>query len=137
MIDMLQVHTSYFSKAVKNFNPEMQYIVVSNSMPKWWPENLPVIWLKDFAPEWHYVQRYKNDKMLWDDFAAQYKQTLLNRFGTLVKAQAYLLNMIYLAGKANTSPENIVLLCWEKEHERCHRTLLAQYLFELVYNGEL
>lgn len=134
---MIQVYTSYFSKAIKNFNPEMQYIVVSNSMPKWWPENLPVIWLKDFAPEWHYVQRYKNDEMLWDDFAAQYKQTLLNRFGTLVEAQAHLLNMIYLAGKANTSPENIVLLCWEKEHERCHRTLLAQYLFELVYNGEL
>lgn len=129
---MLQVYTSYFSKAINNYNHDMQYVIISNSAPKWWPKELPVVQLKDFAPDWTYVQRYKNDDMDWQAFADQYKNTLISRFDTLKNAQAELLKRLN-----TTSNTSIVFLCWEKDYTRCHRTLLAQYLFELVYNGEL
>lgn len=134
---MVKVYTSYFSKAVKNFNPEMQYIVVSNSIPKWWPDNLPVIWLKEFAPDWQYVEQLKNGLIEWQEFVIQYKQTLLSRFGTLRDAQAHMLNAIYLNGNRNVSPESIVLLCYEKDSKHCHRSLLVNLLLEAEYKGEL
>lgn len=68
----------------------------------------------DLAPTKELLASYRDKEILWEDFAQKY-QDLIKVRGTLEKS-------------SQTDFENAVLLCSEREPEKCHRTLLAELI---------
>lgn len=68
----------------------------------------------DLAPTKELLASYRDKEILWEEFVQKY-QDLINVRGTLEKS-------------SQTDFENAVLLCSEREPERCHRTLLAELI---------
>ena len=71
---------------------------------------------EDLAPTKELLAAYRDKEINWDEFAQKY-QTLLGDRGVL--KQFSVLDF-----------ENTVLLCSEKEPEKCHRTLLASLIVD-------
>ena len=74
------------------------------------------VW-EDLAPTKELLASYRDKQMRWEEFAQKY-QDLIKIRGALEKS-------------SQSDFENAVLLCSESEHEKCHRTLLANKLVEL------
>ena len=71
------------------------------------------VW-EEFAPTKELLASYRDKEIKWEEFAQRY-QDLINVRGTLEKS-------------SQTDFENAVLLCSEREPEKCHRTLLAELI---------
>ena len=71
---------------------------------------------EDLAPTKELLAAYRDKEIKWDEFARKY-QTLLEDRGVLKQFSAQ-------------DFENSVLLCSEKEPEKCHRTLLASLIVD-------
>ena len=71
------------------------------------------VW-EEFAPTKELLASYRDKEIEWEEFAQKY-QDLINVRGTLEKS-------------SQTDFENAVLLCSEREPEKCHRTLLAELI---------
>ena len=69
---------------------------------------------EDLAPTKELLSSYRDKEILWEDFAQKY-QDLIKVRGTLEKS-------------SQTDFKNAVLLCSEREPEKCHRTLLAELI---------
>lgn len=121
---MLELYTSYFG----NYRKIPQYyrcISVANSrpasicVPKW----------NDVIPNWSMVENYKLDLIDFDEFSTLYKCQL--KLKRLCAYEKYLTEYDL----------PIVLLCWEKDASKCHRSVLAKFLNEnfnhiIEYKGE-
>jgi uncharacterized protein (DUF488 family) len=77
----------------------------------------------DFAPTKELLTRYRNKKMTWEEYEMEY----LN-----------LLDMRKIASKTDMEKlhENC-LLCSEHTPEKCHRRLLAEYLYRVKSDVEI
>ena len=71
------------------------------------------VW-EEFAPTKELLASYRDKEIEWEEFAQKY-QDLINVRGTLEES-------------SQTDFENAVLLCSEREPEKCHRTLLAELI---------
>ena len=78
--------------------------------------NMEYVVREEFAPTKHLLASYRKKEIAWEKFAENYQHLLLDR----------LLNKAY----SREDFSNSVLLCSEKEPEKCHRTLLAKVLIE-------
>ena len=70
----------------------------------------------ELAPTKELLASYRDKEILWEEFAQKY-QDLIKVRGTLEKS-------------SQDDFENAVLLCSEREPEKCHRTLLADLIIE-------
>jgi uncharacterized protein (DUF488 family) len=68
----------------------------------------------DLAPTKELLASYRDKEILWEEFAQKY-QDLIKVRGILEKS-------------SQADFENAVLLCSEREPEKCHRTLLAELI---------
>ena len=75
----------------------------------------------DLAPTKELLASYRDKEILWEEFAQKY-QDLIKVRGTLEKS-------------SQTDFENAVLLCSEREPEKCHRALLAELITCLLYTS--
>lgn len=123
---MINIYTSYFSN--KNIPQEYQCISVANtqpsrSYPKW----------REVIPSWFLAKSFKSKEISFELF----RQIYLNQLIRKSLADSYNFEL-YLNCLDN---ENIVLLCWEKDYNNCHRKVLVEYLTyfytDLRYIGEI
>lgn len=100
----MKIYTSYFSN-YKNLT-EYQCISIANSKP----ENIFIPTWQDVVPSWWMVDAFKQDKLGWGQFKQLYRKQLIG------------VDFSYI--EKFSLP--VVLLCWEKESEHCHRRILAE-----------
>jgi len=78
--------------------------------------NMVYVVREDLAPTKDLLASYRRQDIAWEQFAERYEQLLRERF---------LQNAL-----SREDFSNSILLCSEKEPEKCHRTLLANILIE-------
>lgn len=127
---MVTVKTSYYAKAARGVKPSSKLVVVSNSYPTWFNASFEL--MKNLAPAWADVEAYKNDDISFKELTARYKETLMNRFDSIDNIRDYVFEKVRAA-----DGDEIILLCWEKDSNKCHRTELANLVFPNEYQGEL
>lgn len=142
---MVEIYTSYFAN-YRNIPPDYQCVSVANTKPNscFIPEWKPV------RPAWEYVKAYKQKDISMTEFMTMYGIQLNTH-----SARIYYADLVkYATGASNESgslefllhtdmskARPVVLMCWEKEAEYCHRVMLAYYLTRnctgIIYKGEL
>lgn len=121
----MEIYTSYFGN-YKHIPHEYQCVSIANSKP----EGLFIPECNLLKPDWNIVQAYKNKDISHDDFAKLYIGKL-----NIVPAFKYFESLRQIA---LSNP--LVLMCWEKDHTICHRTIAAYWLVKncfATYKGEL
>ena len=79
-------------------------------------------WLRELAPVLPLMRGYRSGKIPWEEYRPQYLKSLER-----ADAQAHVEEILALARKGA-----VTLLCGCPDLERCHRSLLQQYLAERV-----
>lgn len=87
-----------------------------------WPKNLLSqdidSWIKELGHPWELVSNWPKSRITWDDFKNEYYKILKK------KQNQYFLQTLAKQGKEN----NITLLCSCKIENKCHRSILKEYL---------
>ena len=126
----MKIYTSYFGNPKLMVLPKNTITVsIANTTPKWFYVDLK---LDKFNPEWDLVNAFKTGNISFDAFSSSYANTLSYRFTDFSGIREYLMDNINALGK---DCDTAILLCWEKDHNRCHRSVLAK-LFPDEYVGE-
>ena len=82
------------------------------------PKGVKLIPLKDLWPTKKMVSEYKSGRITWDQYTEQYNFLLDNC--------KWLLSKI----KEMAMEDDVVLVCYEKPEDNCHRNLVAERLIE-------
>lgn len=122
----MNIYTSYFTRAALLKDDSKVYISIANSTPTWF--QLYHMTAKELAPLWAHINELKSGKVGFNVFAENYKSTLEERFGDFSNIVKYIEDMV--------GDRDVVLLCWEKDFRRCHRSIVADIIGD-VYAGEL
>ena len=120
-----EIYTSYFAN-YKNIPQEYQCISVANTKPD-------SLFIPEWAlvrPAWNLVQHLKSKTIAFNDFAYYYSRQLET------KPASYYIEALrhYSTGRP------VVLMCWEKDYNECHRKILSYWLQMNAlanYKGEL
>ena len=81
-------------------------------------------WFKGVAPDWDDVKAWKDGKMTWEAFEAQYR--LLLKYNQVAVEQ--LNNLISIITNEHAWYDKVYLVCYEKSDEHCHRRILKEVL---------
>ena len=118
--------TSYYAKfshLPKEEKDRYMPVLISSSLPKWFLDREEFyIEYKTLAPSSDNVFKLKNNNMSQEDFANAYIDKLKE-----VELNQILEDMYDFEGITETE---IVLLCYEKSTDFCHRHILREYLNE-------
>lgn len=111
----MKIYTSYFAKLNK-IDSNIKPVAICAMIPK----NIKIPNIKKLAPTWDILKEYKttNNK---DKYTLRYKSEVLQH----ISCQK-LLNKLesYSEGK------DIVLICYEKPTDFCHRHIVAEWINE-------
>lgn len=110
------IYTSYFGN-MKRLGSDCVPIAISATIP----DGINCLHLKKLAPTYDTLMKYRKDGD-WDDYCRRYKEETLSKF----KPNSIVDDIKSLAG--STTGKDIVLLCYEKDYTRCHRSLVADFL---------
>jgi len=85
----------------------------------------------EVAPDELILIMFKNNDLSWESYCRHYEDKLATE-----EAKAW------MQKRADESRQghNVILVCYEKDPEQCHRRLLAEYItahFGVEYKGEL
>lgn len=107
----MNIYTSYFSK-IKNLPKDFIPVSISLYPPKGWAGYC----YKKLSPSFNILNEYKikNDKDLY-----------INRFNSEILSK---LNIDEVLKELSNFGENIVLVCYEKSENFCHRHLVANWI---------
>lgn len=113
------IYTSYFAKA-KSLEDKFIVVGITRYPPKWFNgKNFEYL-----APTSNLLMKYKNGEISEEMFEVQYRTMLKN-------IKPYLESMVDRLKLYNTSlDKHVVLCCYEKSDDFCHRHLLANELKE-------
>ena len=142
---MIEIYTSYFAN-YRSTPPDYQCVSIANTKP----DSCFIPRWGAVLPAWEYVRAYKQKEISMTEFMTMYGAQL-DRHRALV----YYADLVkYATGATNPSgsleflmhvdmskARPVVLMCWEKEAEYCHRVMLAYYLAKncagIIYKGEI
>jgi len=81
-----------------------------------------------FAPTWTIVRMFKEGKITWEQYKDRYHKLMFKSYGTNRQIWEEVLMR-----------DEIVLVCFCPNYNRCHRVILAEILMSLgaVYKGEI
>lgn len=108
---MVDIKTGYFAQMKKYQANGYVPIAIVASVPVWYKGNSMAV----FAPEWGLVDDWKQKRISWEEYKERYF-SMLDKRG------------ISYALKILDQFEKVVLMCYEKPSDECHRHLLAEYL---------
>jgi len=114
----MKIYTSYYRKVSDDLRG-MTPVSISTSTPYWFPwaiENLRML-----VPGWDLVNGIKSGSITQEEYVERYKQKLseLDKAEVLHKLQQI---------SQDNHDKDIVLLCYEKPGDFCHRHLVAEWL---------
>lgn len=112
----VKIYTSYYAN-YKNIDPEYQCISISQTKP-----SIFIPRLIKAAPHWNLINRYKLGVLTHEQFTQAYMQQIHNTIGP-DNLRDYLLQF---------NNDHIVLMCYEKDYTKCHRTILLSYIGFLI-----
>ena len=123
---MYKIYTSYFcNKSIKNLNKDVFRIPICANLQNY-TLGIFIRWYKELAPDPEILNQFNNintkTKSIKEWFANKYYMKL-----NKLKVSGILDNYVEELRKFNQY-NDIVLLCYEKPTEFCHRHLLANYL---------
>ncbi len=113
-----EIFTSYYARAKSLEADRWLFLQISQSSPSWWP-NEYLVKLKEVMPPWYLVTSIKVGAISEEEYRCQYlkyledtvdREALVNRLNKYLKYT------------------NVVLLCYEKSADFCHRHILAEWL---------
>lgn len=126
----MRLFTSYYSKVARS-STDALLIRVSNTKPDWFSKPLATLSV-DVFPTWDIINAFKNGYISYETFCDEYR-SLINARTTPDIIYHEIESLAEHYGK-----EDVVLLCWEKDGDFCHRTELARMLSGYrTYIGEL
>lgn len=117
----ISIYSSYYARAKSLACEGILYVQVSNTAPDWFPYELLNV-SNMVAPTWLLITQYRNGDISFDKFSEQYKQSLNLRI-----SKEEFVNKLYVEAEERNC-NTIVLLCWEKEDDKCHRSALGEWL---------
>jgi uncharacterized protein YeaO (DUF488 family) len=85
----------------------------------------------EVAPDELPLIMFKYNELSWESFCRHYEDKLATE-----KAKAWMQKRV----EESRQGHNVILVCYEKDPEQCHRRLLAEYIaahFDVEYKGEL
>lgn len=122
----MKIYTSYFAK-IKKMKEHFPYglCVVSIAQKDPGPE-FSANSCKKLAPPWYVLKAYKEngDK---EQYIRDYKRLVLDNIDP---------HKVYEAFKQRAGYGDIVLVCYEKSGDFCHRHIIAQWLRDAGYEAE-
>lgn len=110
----MTIWTSYFGQ-MRNFPEDFTPVAICGSIPDWYKG----LWYKQVAPKWSFFSEWKKNHD---------NNYYINYFNELVLKDKdpnnFIRDLICLTNNAS----NIVLLCYEKPTDFCHRHLVADWV---------
>lgn len=117
----MRLYTSYFAKMSKLGSDGKLFVSIAVAgVPKWFPYTCLVY--PKLAPSWDLVMGIKNSMISWSEYEHRYykeKDFEHNRLKYMVD----LMKLSELHGG-----KDLVLLCFERSGDNCHRHLVAKQL---------
>lgn len=116
------LYTTYFSK-INDIPGEDIKLIITRFPPKWLDyKTIPNTHLiQSLAPSKELLLDYKNNNN-WSNYVKQFKKEMVN--------MQHDLNRIEETLKIN---KNVYLICYEKDDNFCHRSILRDYFKDLGY----
>lgn len=118
------MYTGYFAmiKKYQQTEPDIIPVAITRFTPSWFkgPTYLPL------APSTDLLKRYKDNKVTIDQYIKEYNSYLytLDPITTLCDLSVY------------GNLDKVVLCCYEKSGDFCHRHLLSRWLSNLIHIEE-
>jgi uncharacterized protein YeaO (DUF488 family) len=125
----MRLYTSYYAK-VARASVDALLIQVSNTAPNWFDKRLVSLDI-NVCPDWEYINAFKNGEISYEAFCSEYRRVLTSK----VQPEFILHEIKGLSQVYNK--EAVILLCYEKDGNSCHRTELARLIDDGCYCGEL
>jgi len=125
----MKVYTSYYGN-IKNIPKDYFLVSASGGLT----EELKVVvdsWNQSLAPSKSIFFDYKEDRD-WEKYVRRFKEERLPKIDWMEK----LCQWEEKANQAGKTLDNIVLLCYEKPEDHCHRHILAES-FEEEFKTEV
>ena len=110
----MNIYTSYFAQ-LKNLPSGFIPVSICGWPPKWYNG----LQYKKVAPSWSILEEYKYNHNI---------QRYTDRFNNEILSKITPQNFINDINKITNNAENIVLLCYEKPTDFCHRHLVADWV---------
>lgn len=111
------IYTGYYAKLNSYKNLGLEPIAISGKVPDFYEG----FCYPDFAPRYKMFQRWKNKEITNEGYVEEYRAHL----NTLNKDE-----IDFDFKEYTVEGNNIILLCYEKSGEFCHRHVLADWLEE-------
>lgn len=110
----MQIYTSYFAQ-LRNFPKDFVPVAICGGIPEWYTG----LWYKKVAPKWKFFQEWKinHDNNFYIE---HFNNEVLN----CITPKNFINDLKQLTNNA----DNIVLLCYEKPNDFCHRHLVADWV---------
>lgn len=112
------IATGYFA----NYNKYIRLGYISISICLKPPKFFTGLQLKQLAPSWELLEKYKNNNISADEYITQYR----NQIKSSIKKKEIL-------GKLTSYGDKVVLLCYEKPFDFCHRHVIGRMLSTKQY----
>ena len=112
-----EIFTSYYARTKNFYVNRWHFVQVSHTYPNWWPIE-GIIKLNEVVPPWYLVEGIKKGLLTEEYYTESYKNFLsqVDREAVLEKLYGLL------------KDKNVVLLCYERPTDFCHRHILASWL---------
>lgn len=117
----MKIYTSYFAK-LRKFPPELVPISICAKAPQWYQG----LEFRQLAPTYEILMRWKKNPNE-QEYILEFKKQILSKLNANEIAQ----NLKMLGNE-----KDIVLLCYEKPLDFCHRHLVAKWLRENGFDSE-
>ena len=115
---MVNLFTGYFAQIRKYINTGLVCISISGKAPSFYTG----LEYKKLAPKYSFFIKYKNREIGEEEYTSEYYRLVLNN----LDPQKVIEDINNLTNFANY----IVLLCYEKPGDFCHRHIAAKWLSE-------
>jgi len=110
----VKIYTSYFG-LLRKIDPEISPVSIARFPPKWFDGYE----MKELSPDEKLLWKTKQGKIIEEEYTKKYMAQIQERFDP---------QSLYENLKEKFNGKDIVLLCFEKKGEFCHRRLLAEWL---------
>ena len=114
------IFTGYYAKLSQYKNLGLEPIAISGKRPDFYDG----LYYSEFAPRWETFKKWKDKDITNEGYAEEYRKYL----DTLDKEEIKKDFKPYM----NSPKNHVILLCYEKPSDFCHRHILAKWLFENI-----
>jgi len=116
---MNKIYTSYYGN--RKIDPDKYYLVqISNSKPSYYKVDADV---KFLHPDWRIVSDHKAGRITDADYKYEYLEQLYSNEKLILNTLVHI---------KNVAKKDVVLLCYEKPGDFCHRHILTEWFNDVA-----